>query len=67
MLILDLVGKAGFFRLVSGLDGDAYTDTIDFSVTVHRLAFALTDVRNALTAAFVLAAVTEMVLRRVQK
>jgi hypothetical protein len=67
VLTLDLAAKAGFFRLVSGLEGDDYADAIDFSVIAHRVAFAMMDVRNYLTVAFILAALTGLILRRVRK
>jgi len=57
VVILDIVTKVEFFRLIGGLSGEDYADALEFSVTVHRLKFALMEIRNYLTAGFVLAAV----------
>jgi hypothetical protein len=67
VLALDLVAKVGFFRLVSGLDGPDYSAAIDFSVLTHRLELAMTDLRNYLTAGFLLMAMTGMVLRLIRR
>lgn len=64
VLILDVAAKVGFFRLVRGLDDPAYAATVDFSVMIHRLGFALRDLRNYLTVAFLLAIAIGFLLRR---
>lgn len=64
VLILDVVAKAGFFRLVRGLDDAAYAVTVDFAVMIHRLGFALRDLRNYLTVAFLVAIAVGFLLRR---
>jgi hypothetical protein len=64
VLLLDAIMKVAFYRLVGGIDSGAYAAGIEFAVMVHRLGSALTDVRNYLTAAFVIAAVTGLILRR---
>lgn len=64
VLVLDLVAKGGFFRLLQGIEEPSYAATVDFSVTVHRLAMALADLRNTLTAAFVVIAIMSLLLKR---
>ena len=54
VVVTDLAAKAGFFRLLGGLSGPSYGATIEFSVMAHRVAFALMDLRNYLTGAFLL-------------
>ncbi|MBY0509520.1 MAG: hypothetical protein K2P94_05150 [Rhodospirillaceae bacterium] len=64
VLAMDLAAKAGFFRLLNGVEGPSYAATADFSVTVHRLAMVLADLRNYLTAAFVVIAIVSLLLKR---
>ena len=64
VFILDVIAKVGFFRLVRGLDDSAYAAAVDFSVMVHRLGFALRDLRSYLTMAFLLAIAIGFLLRR---
>jgi hypothetical protein len=64
VLVLDVAAKVAFFRLVNGLEEPAYAATVDFSVFVHRLAVALADIRNAVTAALVLIAAVSLLLKR---
>ena len=63
-VLLDLVTKAGFVRLLQGPGGADAGGIIEFSVTVHRLAFAVADIRNILTAVFLALAVGVAVRRR---
>ena len=60
VVILDLVAKAGFLRLIQGTAGPPYIATIEFCSDVHRLKFAIVGVRNYLTAAFALIAAFEI-------
>lgn len=60
--VLDLAAKVGFFRLLRGLAGPSYAMTVEFCAVVHRLKFAVIDIRNGLTAAALLAAVVGFVL-----
>jgi hypothetical protein len=64
VLVLDFVAKVGFFRLLHGIEEPSYAATVDFSVTVHRLAMALADLRNYLAAAFVVIAIMSLLLKR---
>jgi hypothetical protein len=64
VLALDLAAKVGFFRLVKGLEEPSYAATVDFSVTVHRLAMALADLRNYVTAVLVVTAIVSLLLKR---
>jgi len=64
VVVLDIVTKTGFFRLLQGLSGEDFTDTIEFCTIVHRLKYAVIDIRNYVTIAFVLVAVTYVILRR---
>ncbi len=62
IVVLDLVAKIGFFRLLRGLSGPSYAMTVEFCAVVHRLKFAVMDIRNGLTAAVVLAVAVGFVL-----
>ncbi len=54
VVVLDLAAKAGFVRLLAGLEGQSYAATMEFCATVHRLKFAVIDIRNGLTAALLI-------------
>lgn len=65
VVILDMAAKVAFYRLLQGLSGEALTETIEFSATIHRLHMAVADIRNILTAVFA-ALVTAAVVRRLR-
>lgn len=64
VLALDLAAKVGFFRLLNGVEDPGYGAAADFSVTVHRLAMGLAEIRNYMTAAFVVMAIVSLLLKR---
>ncbi len=63
VVVLDIVAKVAFFRLIGGLSGASYATTIECVAFVHRLKFALVDLRNYLTAALLLAGVLAVFLK----
>lgn len=64
IVFLDIATKVGFFRLVCGLTGPSFAATVEFCATIHRLKFALIDIRLYLTAAFLLVVVLGLVIRQ---
>lgn len=64
VVILDIIAKVGFFRLIGGLSGEDYARAVEFYATVHRLKFALLDIRNYLTIGFLLAIILGMFFAR---
>jgi hypothetical protein len=64
VVLLDAVEKAGFSRLLSGAAAQSYSATIEFCVTVHRLKFALADIRNYVTLAIVVIVGITLLRRR---
>lgn len=64
VVILDVAAKLGFYRLLLGLSDPDYSAVANFSVTAHRLSFALADLRLYLTAGFILIAVFIFMLQR---
>ena len=67
IVALDIVTKIGFFRLVSGLSGADYASVVEFCATVHRLKFALGDIRTYLTVGFLLAIALTMLFGRTSR
>jgi hypothetical protein len=63
----DLAAKAGFARLIAGLTGPSYAAAIAFSADANRLKFAFIDLRNYLTLAFLLIALTALIWTRVSR
>ncbi len=55
-VVLDAITKVGYARLLGGLNGPGYAETIEFCATVHRLKFALIDIRNVVTLALLVIA-----------
>jgi len=64
VVIVDLLGKVGFYRLLGGLQWPAYALTIELCAPLHRFKFAMADIRNYVTIAFVLIVVVDIVRRR---
>ena len=64
---VDLLGKIGFFRLLGGLSWPPYDLTIELCAPINRFKFAMVDIRNYLTVAFVLVIVVGILLRRAAK
>ena len=64
VVILDAVTKVGYMRLLGGLAGPSYAATIELCATVHRLKFALIDIRNYATLALVLIAAISLLRSR---
>ncbi len=62
--ILDVVENAGFYRLIHGLKGEAYAQTIEITATVHQVKAALMYVRDYLTVLFAAVALIVLWLRR---
>lgn len=67
VVVVDLLGKVGFFRLLGGLSWPSYALTIELCAPLHRFKFAMIDIRNYLTIVFLLAIVVDVVLRRAAK
>ncbi len=54
VLVFDLAGKVGFFRLVSSGRGDATAALVDLCVWLHRFEYGFITLRNDATIAFLL-------------
>ena len=50
----DIAENIAFARLIGGLSGESYVETIEFAVTVHSVRGALLDVQVILTVLFVM-------------
>ena len=59
IVVLDLAAKAGFFRVLGSPAGHSSSAGIEFTIAVHRLKYAVIDIRNLLTVAFLLAIALE--------
>ena len=51
--VLDVVENVGFHRLIEGLRGQSYADTIQWTATLHQVKASLLYVRDGLTVVFV--------------
>lgn len=67
VVVLDIVSKIGFFRLIGGLSGEDYAGAVEFCATVHRLKFALADIRNYLTVSFLIAVAVGLLFARTSR
>lgn len=62
VVVLDAITKVGYARIL-GFDAPGYGEIIAFCATVHRLKFALIDIRNYVTVAFLLIAAIALLRR----
>jgi hypothetical protein len=65
--VLDIAENVEFYRLIHGLSGPAYADTIEMTTSVHALKSAFVYVRDYLTAAVVLVGLLTLWLQRRQR
>ena len=64
VVIVDLLGKVGFFRLLGGLAWPDHATAVELCAPLHRFKFAMMDIRNYVTIALVLVVVVDVVMRK---
>jgi hypothetical protein len=64
VVVVDLLAKVGFFRLLGGFDWPSPGLAVDVCASIHRFKFAMVDIRNYLTIAFILVVLLDLVMRR---
>ena len=62
--VLDIIENVGFHRLIEGLKGQSYADTIQWTATLHQVRAALIYIRDYLTLIFVGVTLILLWLRR---
>lgn len=67
VVVLDVITKVGYTRLLGELDSASFAATIELCAAVHRLKFALVDIRNYATIALLLIAAVSLLRARVSR
>jgi len=64
IVVMDIAAKVCFYMIVEGHRTDLYADIVAVAVTIHRLKFAVIDIRDYLTLGFLAAAALSILHKR---